>query len=148
MKSNSIVHCRLACCHSLAISMLAVLLLPFLTGCQTGKTNFADVPSVQPQRSQAIVLMEGDILKISFPGTPNLDTVQPIRRDGKIALQMVGEVVAAGKTPAQLEKELIDLYATQLVSSKQVTVAIQSSSFTVFVSGAVVKPGKSFLIIR
>jgi len=86
-------------------------------------------------------LREGDVLKISFPGAPNLDTSQQIRRDGKIVLSLVGEVTAVGMTPAELEKEIIKLYSSQLVS-KEVTVTVVSSSFPVFVTGAVIRPGK------
>jgi polysaccharide export outer membrane protein len=54
---------------------------------------------------------------------------------------MVGEVVASGMTPSDLEKKLLELYANQLVS-KEVSVTVVSSTFTVFVTGAVLKPGK------
>jgi polysaccharide biosynthesis/export protein len=91
--------------------------------------------------SETIILREGDIVKISFPGSPNLDTTQQIRRDGKISLQLVGEVQAAGSTLSDLQDSLIKLYATQ-ISSKEITVSLQSSSFPVFVTGAVVHPGK------
>jgi len=50
-------------------------------------------------------------------------------------------VDAAGLTPDALQKKLIDLYAPQ-ISSKEVTVAVQSSAFPVFVNGSVVHPGK------
>ncbi len=72
---------------------------------------------------------------------PNLNDSQQIRRDGKIALSMVGEVVAAGLTPADLEKEILKLYSSQLVT-KEVTVTVTSSSFPIFVTGAVIRPGK------
>ena len=87
------------------------------------------------------VLREGDVLKISFPGSPNLNSIQQIRTDGKITLQLVGDVNAAGLTPDALQKELMNLYAPQL-SSKEVTVEVQSSSFPVYVTGAVLRPGK------
>jgi polysaccharide export outer membrane protein len=43
-------------------------------------------------------------------------------------------------TPAQLQDELIKLYAP-LVATKQIIVTIQSSTYTVYVSGAVLRPG-------
>jgi polysaccharide export outer membrane protein len=54
---------------------------------------------------------------------------------------LVGDVTAAGLTPGDLRKELLNLYSTQLVE-KEVTVTVQSSSFPVFITGAVVRPGK------
>jgi polysaccharide export outer membrane protein len=44
-------------------------------------------------------------------------------------------------TPADLEKQLIQLYASQLVE-KEVTVTVVSSTFSVYVTGAVIRPGK------
>jgi polysaccharide biosynthesis/export protein len=95
----------------------------------------------QPVQPEPIALREGDILRIDFPGASNLNSRQQIRRDGKIVLSLVGEITAAGKTQAELEKELIRLYEKQLIS-KEVTVTVESSSFPVFVSGAVLRPGK------
>jgi polysaccharide export outer membrane protein len=117
-----------------------LVVLALAAGCQTQ-------PSLPPAALQGtntteiITLREGDVLKISFPGNANLNKTQPIRRDGMISLDWVGEVKAAGKTPKELEKDLLDLYSTQLVS-KEVTVEVQSSSFPVYVSGSVLRPGK------
>ena len=80
-------------------------------------------------------------MKISFPSAPNLDTTQQIRRDGRITLSLVGEVTAVGLTPAELEKQIVELYVSQL-TSKEVSVTVLSSSIPVFVSGAVLRPGK------
>jgi polysaccharide export outer membrane protein len=64
-----------------------------------------------------------------------------IGRDGKINLPLIGDVDAVGLTTAELEKKLVDLYAPQL-SSKQITVQVQSSSFPFYVTGMVLHPGK------
>jgi polysaccharide export outer membrane protein len=92
------------------------------------------IPDVQ-------ILNPGDVIKIAFPGAQNLDTNQQIRRDGRVNLYLIGEVKAAGKTPAELEKELVNAYSSQLVS-KEIKVTVVSSSFSVYVTGAVMKPGK------
>ncbi len=116
------------------------------TGCDTMPAgNSSATPAlkaaVEQAHSEMIILREGDVLKITFPGSANLDTAQPIRRDGKLNLPLVGEVEAAGLTPDDLQKKLVTLYASQ-ISSKEITVQVQSSSFPVFVTGSVVKPGK------
>jgi protein involved in polysaccharide export with SLBB domain len=129
--------CGLAGC--VPVMLIAVLGLTSLTGCQTGRTKFG--AEAGGSDSAAIILREGDVLKVVFPGAHNLDTTQPIRRDGKIAMPLVGEVKAVGMTPADLEKEIVKLYASQL-TSKEVTVTVESSTFPVFVTGAVVRPGK------
>lgn len=109
-----------------------------LAGCETPPP-----PSSGAEQQHAeLVLREGDAVKISFPGTPNLDAPeQVIRRDGKITLPIVGEVTAADLTPTQLQNVLIGLYADQLVS-KEVIVTVVSSNFFVFVDGSVNRPGK------
>jgi addiction module HigA family antidote len=94
--------------------------------------------------SESVILREGDVLKITFPGSPNLDVTQQIRRDGKITMALVGEIDAAGQTPDALQKKLIELYAPQ-ISSKEVNVSVQSSSFPVFVNGSVIHPGEILL---
>ena len=125
-----------------AVCLFGAATLLFFGGCQSTKPpEFDGVPVKQAEHSETLLLREGDILKISFPGAPNLDTTEQIRRDGKIALPLGGEMDAAGKTPSQLEKDLADQFASQLIS-KEVTVTVQSSAFPIFVTGAVLKPEK------
>ncbi len=100
------------------------------------------VPSPATDTSTSFILREGDFLKITFPGSPSLNSIQQIRTDGKIQLPLIGEVQAAGMAPADLQKKVVDLYAPQL-SLKEVTVEVQNSSFPVYVTGAVLRPGKS-----
>jgi polysaccharide biosynthesis/export protein len=92
-------------------------------------------------RTDEMTLREGDKLKISFPASPALNTIQQIRRDGKISMSLVGDVEAAGKTPDELKQDLIRLYASQ-ISSKEVIVEVDSSTFPIYVSGSVLRPGK------
>ena len=110
------------------------------TGCATNQSTLPVVAADKGQ-NEMVILREGDSVKISFPGSPNLDTTQQIRRDGKISLSLVGEVDAKGLTPDALQKKLIDLYAPQ-ISSKEIYVSVASSTFPVFVNGAVIHPGK------
>jgi len=117
-----------------------LVVLALAAGCQTDQ--FFSLPDQQGTNvTEVITLREGDVLKISFPANANLNTTQPIRRDGMISMPLVGEVKAVGKTPTELEKDLADLYSTQLLS-KEITVEVQSSSFPVYVSGSVLRPGK------
>jgi protein involved in polysaccharide export with SLBB domain len=117
-----------------------LVVLALAAGCQTQPP----LPPAALQGTNAteiITLREGDVLKISFPANATLNTTQTIRRDGMISMPLIGEVKAAGKTPKQLEADLVDLYSTQLLS-KEVTVEVQSSTFPVYVSGSVLRPGK------
>ena len=80
-------------------------------------------------------------MRITFPGAPNLNTDAVIRRDGRVSLPMVGEFKAAGLTPPAMEKQLLELYGPQL-QTKEVSVAVMSAAFPVYVTGAVLRPGK------
>jgi polysaccharide biosynthesis/export protein len=126
-----------------AVTLTATVLAFAFTGCETtpNKDAAAAKAGMAAPHSETIVLREGDVLKITFPGSANLDAVQPIRRDGKLNLPLVGEVDAAGLTPDELQKKLVQLYSTQ-ISSKEIIVQVQSSSFPVYVTGSVIKPGK------
>lgn len=93
-----------------------------------------------PANPQTLVLREGDTVHIVFPGAHSLDNLQTIRRDGKITLEMVGEIKAAGSTAPELEQQILKAYGDQLVV-KEVSVTVQISVFKVFVTGAVLKPG-------
>jgi len=117
-------------------ALVCVIVLP-LSGCTTTMRVFQDdwIPYA------SVKLIEGDAISITFPSSPDLNTTQRIRRDGKIDLKTVGEFPAAGKTPAELEKEILKLYEKDLVL-KEVSVILQSSSYPVFVTGSVMHPGK------
>ena len=89
----------------------ALVLLALATGCQT-QTPLPPATRQNTNATEIISLREGDVLKISFPANANLNTTQPIRRDGMISMPLIGEVKAVGKTPAELEKEEIKNYIT------------------------------------
>lgn len=127
------------CLSAAWVFLFGLVSSAMLSGCATTPTASEPAPAGKP--TEVITLQEGDIIKISFPGAANLDSTQSIRRDGRISLGMVGEVTAAGRTPSQLEQDLLKLYANQLVSN-EVRVLVVQSSFPVFVSGAVMRPGK------
>ena len=137
MNMNAPVTCRPAS-RILPLLMLALLsVVAVLTGCQT--TPQVAVSDTVPYLD--VRLREGDTLKISFPGAPNLDSTYQIRRDGKITLTLGGEITAAGFTPTELEKEILRVYEAQL-AVKQVVVLATSSGYPIYVSGAVLRPGK------
>jgi len=108
---------------------------------QTALDDWATPQTGSSSSPQATVLRQGDTVKVTFPGSPNLNQTEQVRLDGKISLPLVGDVQAAGQTSDELEQNLVRLYAPQL-SSSDVTVAIESSSFPVFVTGCVLAPGR------
>src|SRR6267142_2418724 len=100
--------------NSARVAAATLALLMVATGCQTPTPAFKEFNEQNAVKSDEIVLREGDAVRISFPGAPNLNMTQQIRRDGRISLPLVGEFKATGMTPSQMEKELIKLYEPQL----------------------------------
>lgn len=119
-------------------SLIAACLLALATGCQTASNPATAAAGAD---FKALEMREGDTVRIAFPAAPNLDTTQQIRRDGKVVIPSLGEVDAVGLTPADLEKRILQVFGGQLVT-KQVSVTLLTSSYPVFVTGAVVRPGK------
>ena len=87
----------------------------------------------------------GDVIEIRFFYTPELNVVQTIRPDGKIFLQLIGEVHAAKMTALDLQKELYKRYQKYM---KEVDIAIFVQSFSelyVYVGGHVNEPGTVYM---
>jgi polysaccharide biosynthesis/export protein len=121
--------CRMAC----------VLFVILLLGCRSMERSPA-IPS--PAMAPPPIPLEcGDMLQITFPGAPNLNTSQKINSDGSINLQMVGSITAAGRTLHEFQTDIAQRYGPQL-QNKEVVVTVLSSSAAVYVIGAVFKPGK------
>jgi polysaccharide biosynthesis/export protein len=115
---------------------LAAFALLFCTGCAGTKSPTHPLVSETPN-----ILNAGDVIKISFPGAPELNQTQKVGTDGTLALPLVGEVRGAGKSPGQLQNELVTLYKPQL-QDNEVLVTVESRALPVVVSGAVQHPGK------
>src|ERR1700720_54849 len=123
---------------SLVVWSIAFLVVALCAGCQgPAGTPFPE----QRTASTPVRLTPGDVIKLSFPATPDLNQSQKIRADGKVNLPMIGEVTAAGKTLLSFQNELVRLYKPQLRNS-EVVVTLESGIIQVVVSGAVVKPQK------
>jgi polysaccharide biosynthesis/export protein len=123
---------------SLLVGMAGALVLLLCSGCQTGQS----VPfPEQRTASTPVRLTPGDVIRLSFPATPDLNQAQKIRADGKVSLPMIGEVTAAGKTLGEFQSELIRLYQPQLKNA-DVVVTLESAVAQVVISGAVAKPAK------
>ena len=122
----------------IAFGLLAGLVLLVAGGCSSASRG--PLPN-QPTFNTPVVLSPGDVIKLSFPGSNELNQSQKIRADGKLSLPLIGEVTAAGKTLPAFQTELAKLYKTQLRNA-DVLVTLESGTATVIVSGYVSKPGK------
>jgi protein involved in polysaccharide export with SLBB domain len=86
------------------------------------------------------LLQPGDTLDVKFFYNPELNENVIIRPDGKISLQLIDEVYAAGLTPKQLDDILTKKYSGQL---KQPIITVIVRSFEgqkIYVGGEVNDP--------
>lgn len=83
----------------------------------------------------------GDVLSIMTYKEPEFSGSFQVRYDGKITMPLVGDIVAANRTPTQLSKQLEEQIG-QFVELPRVTVAIATpQSAEYFVLGKVAKQG-------
>ncbi len=127
------------------------LMAGLLLGCQPTRRNPSlseaevafppEAPEAHVAAKAGVALMPGDVLEIKFFYTPDLNESQPVRPDGKIALQLVGEVEVEGRTPAELRRELLELYVPHLKAPEIAVVVRSLYNRRVFVGGEVMRPG-------
>ncbi len=122
--------------------------VPVTTGQETIQVSGASSTNVSaagtalvPKAFTLAKLQEGDVLRITFEIETNLNTVAKVQLDGTIVMPLIGTVKAAGKTPSELQSELMQAYE-RVLKVNQLTVAVMSSSASVYVSGAVLRPGR------
>ncbi|NGO39019.1 polysaccharide export protein [Limisphaera ngatamarikiensis] len=111
-------------------------------GCETpppSPVTPGSAPIAAPYTST--ILSEGDTIRVAFEADTNLNTVAKIQLDGTVTLPLIGAVPAAGKTPEELRTDLMKRYE-KLLSINELTVSVLSATASVYVSGAVLKPGR------
>jgi len=115
-----------------------------LSGCGDKKLEMVGIASIPPTQQQTVPrvrLAPGDVIDIKFFTAPELNESQTIRPDGRIALQLVGEVDVEGRSPQELSDELSRLFAPHL-KKPDVTVIVRAfEGRRVFVGGEVKLPG-------
>jgi polysaccharide export outer membrane protein len=83
-----------------------------------------------------------DKIQVSVWKEPDMSAAVVVRPDGRISLPMIGELLATGKTPAQLEKEIAQKAAAFINGQPTVNViVIEVNSTKVSVLGEVRTPG-------
>jgi len=87
------------------------------------------------------IIGNDDLLAISVWKEAELTKSVPVRSDGKISLPLVGEIQAAGRTPAQLENEITEKLKN-FITTPEVTVVVEKVNSRKYnVLGEVTKPG-------
>ncbi|MFC1890192.1 polysaccharide biosynthesis/export family protein [Thermodesulfobacteriota bacterium] len=91
---------------------------------------------------ECYVILEGDILNIRVFGCPELAQTQRVRPDGKISLQIIGDIQASGLTPAELDAAITSAYSRTIVNPEATVIMRSFRGYTVFVGGSVNRPGE------
>jgi polysaccharide biosynthesis/export protein len=91
--------------------------------------------------ASTFVIGADDVLAISVWKEPDISRSIVVRSDGKISLPLAGEIVAAGRTPLQLEQE-ITARLKNFITDPEVTVIVQQINSQKYnILGQVAKPG-------
>ncbi|GAA0869728.1 polysaccharide biosynthesis/export family protein [Brevundimonas basaltis] len=99
--------------------------------------GFADWTETEPE----YVLYPGDEIEIATPTAPELTRTQRIGPDGRISLPLVGQIMAADRTIAEVEADASDAFASQL-RRPMVEITLKTAGpIRVWVGGEVRTPG-------
>jgi polysaccharide biosynthesis/export protein len=129
--------CRFVSPLIIATLVTAALLM----ACQQPKPSTPGSSPAAALPPSPMRLQEGDVIRVTFEAETNLNTTAKVQLDGSISLPWLQNVKAVGKTTEELQAELTQLYKP-LVKANQLTVALASAAASVYVSGAVLRPGR------
>ena len=128
----------------IAVFLLALIPLP-LRAAEKEARALAPEAALQTTAESAYWIGPGDQLNIEVWKDPTLTRLVTVLPDGRVAFPLVREIVAAGKTVAQLQKE-IEGKLSLFVKDAVITVEVrQVNSLQIYVLGQVRQPGRSLL---
>jgi protein involved in polysaccharide export with SLBB domain len=134
-----------------AVVILMLMLMSLGSGCASKKAanEVSQINQWLAQRDTAEMPFEyrvqsPDVLLIQAPRMPEIHNERPaVRPDGKITLNLVGDVVVAGLTPAEIARKIRQL-ALKYYEKDAAEVMVQIAEFkskVVYVFGQVEDPG-------
>lgn len=132
----------LACALGIAASAVAIAQRPAPSS--VGSSSEASSPEPPPpgESDNEYRIGPGDQLEVFVWRNPELSTKVPVRPDGKISTPLVEDIVAVGKTPSQLARDMEEVLA-EYVRSPTVNIIVTQavSAFSqVKVLGQVTRP--------
>src|SRR5512134_3588404 len=122
------------------VKLLAVAMLVASGGVATAQD--AEPPKPVSAVGSDYIIGPGDVLQVFVWRNPELTTTVPVRPDGKISTPLVEDMIAVGKTPSQLARD-IEAVLAEYVRSPQVNIIVTQpvSAFSqVKVIGQVANP--------
>lgn len=106
-------------------ALVALFLLPSLAAAQAAAPSSA----AGAEASNEYIIGSGDSLQIFVLDNPDLSVTVPVRPDGRISTPLVEDMMAVGKTPAQLARD-IEQVLSEFVLSPTVNVILQNAAGT------------------
>lgn len=114
------LHLQLLC------SFVFAIVLATMSGCASDGINSADAGKSQSTATDYLI-GAGDALNVIVWRNPEVSIVVTVRPDGKISTPLVEDIVADGKTPTVLARE-IESKLSKFIQSPVVTVIVTSFS--------------------
>ena len=132
-------------------SYFSIILSGFLSiglaGC-AGTPNLPDQPQAGESQGPSVLvdsytMAVGDVVQINVWKNPELSLSEPIRPDGKIAMPLIGDIMAVDRAPEELAADIEEQLSTY-IKNPNVTVILTSLQGQAFLSrirvtGSVVK---------
>jgi polysaccharide export outer membrane protein len=95
---------------------------------------------LQPSLKEYVIGPD-DVLAINVWKEPEISRTLLVRPDGNISLPLMGDLMASGRTPVQLQQQIKD-HLVEYLSNPEVTVLVQEAKSHKFnIIGEVEKPG-------
>lgn len=98
---------------------------------------FADWTDEEPE----YLLYPGDEIEVAMPTAAELTRTLKVGPDGRVALPLIGQIMAADRTLPELEREAASAYASQLVRPVVEVTLRQAGPIRVWIDGEVRTPG-------
>lgn len=105
----------------------SVLIMLILLGACAAEPKFPPAPPLAATQDYSYIVGAGDTVNIIVSRNPELSMSVPVRPDGKISTPLVDELVAQGKNPVELARDI----------EKQLSKFVRDPVVTVIVTGFV-----------
>jgi polysaccharide export outer membrane protein len=107
----------------LATALRALCLPLLLAGCASSGSVTSGAPPAPTTVADEYQIGVDDMVQVSVWRNPELGITAPVRPDGKISVPLVGDIVAGGRTPDAVAKDVQDKLSAY-VREPQVTVIL------------------------
>jgi polysaccharide export outer membrane protein len=123
---------------------LLLLSLALALGCGArhgdARALYADAARNDP-RARPYVIGVSDVVRVTVWKDPNLSADAAVRPDGTITLPLVGEIVAAGRTGVELQRQVAERLSTFAKDAVVTVAVVEVNSYRFSVAGNVEHPG-------